>query len=306
MVNYKQSSQKMQSKIGVIGKPGKWSTEVLADAIEERTGFRLVIDMSKVHLDLISNKLYYKDNDLCSLDALVIKKISSRYNPNTLDRLEMLRIAEHAGVRVFSSAEKIIRLLDRLSCTVTLRNHNIPMPDTIITEDTEIAFKTVREFGCAIFKPLFSTKARGMIQIESQSKETQIRHQIEEFKKNHQMMYIQKYMNLPGKDLGLIFLNGQYLGTYARVSQSDTWNTTINSGGRYELYQPSQEIIDIATKAQSLFNMDYTTVDVAETEQGPVVFEVSAFGGFRGAQEGAGIDAASLYTEHVINSLESH
>ena len=50
--------------------------------------------------------------------------------------------------------------------------------------------------------------------------------------------------------------------------------------------------------------MDYTTVDVAETEHGPVVFEVSAFGGFRGALEGAGIDAASLYADHVITSLE--
>ena len=292
-------------KIAVIGKPGKWSTEILADVIEARTGFRLVVDMSKVHLDLRTNKLFYNEHDLCSLDALVIKKISSRYNPNTLDRLEMLRIAEHSGVRVFSSAEKIIRLLDRLSCTVTLRNHKIPMPDTLITEDTEMAFNTVKEFGCAIFKPLFSTKARGMLQIKSTADEKQIRSQIEEFKHNHQMMYIQKYIHLPGKDLGLIFLNGQYIGTYARVSQTDAWNTTINSGGRYELYTPSDEIIAIASKAQSLFKMDYTTVDVAETEQGPVVFEVSAFGGFRGALEGAGIDAASLYADHVITSLGS-
>lgn len=291
-------------KIGVIGKPGKWSTEILADAIEARTGFRLVIDMSEVHLDLRTNKLFYQDHDLCNLDALVIKKISSRYNPNTLDRLEMLRVAEHSGIRVFSPAEKIIRLLDRLSCTVTLRNHKIPMPDTLITEDTETAFNIVKEFGCAIFKPLFSTKARGMLQIKSKFDEQQIRRQIDEFKQNHQMMYIQKYIHLPGKDLGLVFLNGQYIGTYARVSQTDTWNTTINSGGRYEPYTPSAEVIKIASKAQSLFQMDYTTVDVAETEQGPVVFEVSAFGGFRGALEGAGIDAASLYADHVITSLE--
>ncbi len=304
MASPKQSTQINHLKIGVIGKPGKWSTETLADAIEARTGFRLVINMSQVHLDLRTNKLFYKDHDLCSLDALVIKKISSRYNPNTLDRLEMLRIAEHSGVRVFSSAEKIIRLLDRLSCTVTLRNHNIPMPDTIITEDPETAFKTVKEFGIAIFKPLFSTKARGMIQIDSQAKDSQIRSQIEEFKNHHQMMYIQKYMPLPGKDMGLVFLNGQYLGTYARINQTGAWNTTINSGGRYESYQPSEEIIAMAAKAQSLFGMDYTTVDVAETEQGPIVFEVSAFGGFRGALEGAGINAASLYTDHVINTLE--
>ncbi|MCW8931719.1 MAG: GAK system ATP-grasp enzyme [Gammaproteobacteria bacterium] len=291
-------------KIGVIGKSGKWSTETLADAIEKRTGFRLIIDMSEVYLDLRTNKIFYNGHNLCDLDAMVIKKISSRYNPNTLDRLEILRIAEHSGVKVFSSPEKIIRLLDRLSCTITLRNHQIPMPDTLITEDTETAFNTVKEFGVAIFKPLFSTKARGMIQVDSQSGESEIHDQIKNFKINHQMMYIQKYMPLPGKDMGLVFLNGQYLGTYARINQTGSWNTTINSGGRYELYKPSEEIIALASKAQSLFNMDYTTVDIAETEQGPVVFEVSAFGGFRGALEGVGIDAASLYTDHVINTLE--
>ena len=56
-------------------------------------------------------------------------------------------------------------------------------------------------------------------------------------------------------------------------------------------------------KAQGLFNLDFTTVDLADTEQGPVVFEVSAFGGFRGAKEGIGLDAASKYADHVVHEL---
>jgi ribosomal protein S6--L-glutamate ligase len=61
----------------------------------------------------------------------------------------------------------------------------------------------------------------------------------------------------------------------------------------------------MARRAQALFGMDFTTVDVAETDAGPVVFEVSAFGGFRGAREGMGLDVAPLYVEHVINRLEN-
>ena len=48
---------------------------------------------------------------------------------------------------------------------------------------------------------------------------------------------------------------------------------------------------------------DFTTVDVAETLDGPVVFEVSAFGGFRGAKEGIGLDAAARYTDYVLEQL---
>jgi len=117
-------------KIGVVGIPGKWSTEVLADAVEARTGYRLVIDMGSVHLDLAHGRLMVGDIDLCRLDGLVVKKISAEYSPATLDRLEMLRVAEAAGVRVFSRAVNILRLIDRLSCTVTLRNAGVPMPET--------------------------------------------------------------------------------------------------------------------------------------------------------------------------------
>ncbi len=294
-------------KIGVIGIPGKWSTETLADAIEERTGFRLVIDMNRVSLDLSDNKLYYLDGnqkiDLCLLDGLMIKKISAEYNPNTLDRLELLLMAQAQGVKIFSSPDKIMRLIDRLSCTVMMRKVGLPMPDTIVTENIEEAIATVKQFSSAVFKPLFSTKARGMVVIDADMPAEQIKREIIEFQAEHQMMYIQKKVNLPGHDLGMVFLGGKYLGTYARVNQSGTWNTTINSGGKYASFSPSQEIIDIAQKAQDLFAMDFTTVDIAETDNGPIVFEVSAFGGFQGALDGMGIKAAELYADYVLDKM---
>lgn len=290
-------------KIGVVGIPGKWSTETLADAVEKHTGFRLVIDMAQVSLDLAAGRLMFEDRDLCQLDGLLVKKISAEYSPNTLDRLEMLRVAERAGVRVFSGAENMLRLIDRLSCTVTLANAGIPMPETRVTEDVDAAVQAVQDFGSAVFKPLFSTKARGMQVIDTTLNEQQILSEIQRFKEGNPMMYIQRRIDLSGRDLGMVFLGGDYLGTYARVSQSDAWNTTINSGGRYEAFDAPRQLVDLAHRAQAPFGMDFTTVDVALTDDGPIVFEVSAFGGFRGALEGAGIDAAAAYTDYVLAKL---
>jgi len=292
-----------EMKIGVVGIPGKWSTEILADAVERVTGFRLVIDMAGVCLDLHSGSLRYNGQDLCSLDGLIVKKISASYSPNTLDRLELLRVAEQAGVRVFSRAENILRLIDRLSCTVTLRNAGIPMPETRVTEDIAAAMEAVREFDRAVFKPLYSTKARGMCVINAKSPAARIERAVRDFHRDNPMMYIQQMVELPGQDMGMVFLGGNYLGTYARVSQGEAWNTTINSGGRYAACTPADEIIALAQRAQALFGMDFTTVDVAETPAGPIVFEVSAFGGFRGAHEGIGVDAAGYYVDYVLNEL---
>ena len=294
-----------KKKIGIVGIPGKWSTETLADAIQERTGFRLVIDMAEVQLDLDQRTLSYRDHNLNELDALIVKKISQEYSPSTLDRLEMLRFAESSGVRVFSSSESIIRLIDRMSCTVTLANNNIPMPPTIITENIDQAMDAVHRFKQAVFKPLFSTKARGMCLIDAEDDPDSIHSAIESFRRDNPVLYIQQKLHLPGHDLGLVFLGGQYLCTYARVGSKDTWNTTIHGGGKYAPYDPPASMIEIASHAQAPFKLDFTTVDIAETEDGPVVFEVSAFGGFKGALEGSGINAATAYAEHVLQQLLS-
>jgi ribosomal protein S6--L-glutamate ligase len=89
------------------------------------------------------------------------------------------------------------------------------------------------------------------------------------------------------------------------VSGSDSWNTTIHSGGKYAEAQPSDDIIDMAYRAQSQFDLSYTTVDIAETEDGPVCFEVSAFGGFKGAHEGLGLNMAKEYADYVIQTLST-
>jgi ribosomal protein S6--L-glutamate ligase len=290
-------------KIGVVGIPGKWSTEALADAVEQATDYRLVIDMAEVTAELDTGRLIYRDVDLTQLDALVVKKISAEYSHHSLDRLEMLRQLERAGVRVFSRVERIIRLIDRLSCTMSLYNAGIPMPETRITEDPQQAEIAVDNFEAAIFKPLYSTKARGMTLIDSRNGATTVQKEIAAFRTHNQVMYIQKRRELPGKDLGMVFLGGKYLGAYARVGKEGAWNTTILSGGRYESYQANEELIDLATKAQAVFGLDFTTVDVAETDRGPVVFEVSAFGGFHGALKGIGIDVPNLYVAYILKEL---
>lgn len=288
-------------RIAVIGIPGKWSTEVLADRLEAKTGFRLVLDMGEISADLSTNTLWAGDVNLCELDGIAVKKISQVYSPNTLDRIEILRIAEGRGVKVFSPAETIVRMIDRLACTVTLRNGDIPMPGTVATESVDAAIKAVQDFGAAVFKPLYSTKARGMCVIEAD--DDNIREAIEAYRADNPMMYIQKKLDLPGRDYGMVFCGGKYLGTYARVAQNDAWNTTINSGGKYALHEPPESTVALATKAQALFGMSFTTVDVADTPDGPIVFEVSAFGGFKGAKEGIGIDAANIYADYMIEQV---
>lgn len=289
-------------KIAVIGVPGGWSSELLAQRVRERVGQGWLVDLENVVLDLEKGRLFNDEVDLADMDAIIVKKAGPSYSPHLLDRLEMLRLLASRGLPVFSDPLSIMRTLDRTSCTVTLRAGDIPMPPTAITENVPKARECVTRFGRAIFKPLYSTKARGMEVIEDGPDALQ---KIEAFKKDNDVMYLQQMVSHPGCDMGVAFLGGRYLATYARQGSGDSWNTTTRSGGKYAPYEPSQEIIDIARRAQELFCLDFTCVDVVETPEGPMVFEVSAFGGFGGLRDAHGIDAAALYVDYVLERIHA-
>ncbi|CAN0576518.1 unnamed protein product, partial [Ectocarpus sp. 12 AP-2014] len=224
--------------------------------------------MARVTLDLATGRLMFDGTDLCALDGLVIKKISETYSPHALDRLEMLRVAEAKGVKIFSTPTSILRLMDRLTCTVTLANAGIPMPPTIITEDEPAAHDALARFGTAVFKPLFSTKARGMILLDHYAPDAQA--QIAAFRAENPVMYIQQKADLSGQDLGMVFLGGKHLCTYSRVGQSGSWNTTIHAGGKYAPHDPDPALIELGHRAQAPFGLTFTTVDIALTPDGPI------------------------------------
>ncbi len=287
--------------LGVVGVRGGWSSELLAARAAEACGDApLLIELDRVTLDLSTGRAMYEGLDISKCSALLLKKLGPEYSPGLLDRLEMLRFIEGRGVRMFSRPGAVAGLLDRMSCTTTLALAGIPMPPTVATEDLDGAMEAVERFGEAILKPLYSTKARGMRVL---SPGPGLRPALEDYQREQGFFYIQKTIDLGERDLGIVFLGGDYLTTYARCRKPGEWNTTTASGGRYAPFDPPEEIINLAWRAQNLFRLDFTCVDVALTDDGPQVFEVSAFGGFRGIQEAQGIDAAKLYADYAARRV---
>lgn len=291
-------------RVGVIGREGAWSSETLAQAFEKRTGFGRVFQLEDAVADLAQGRVVAGDVDLCALDGLVVKKIGANYGPELLDRLDLLRFVESRGVRIFSPPERIQRMVDRVSCTVTLAANGFPIPPTILTEDVARAQAAIVEFRQAVVKPLYSTKARGFRLLTFSD---DLKTELEEHRAQtrHPLFYVQKKLDLAGRDFGVVFLDGRYVGTYARVAAADAWNTTIHAGGHYERYAPTDDVIELCRRAAVHFGLTLTCVDVALTEIGPVIFEVSAFGGFRGLRDGLGIDGAGLLADHVLERLSA-
>lgn len=290
-------------KIAVLGIPGAWSSERLADAVQAATGYRKLISPDELVVDFEHDTLRCGELDLCDLDAIMVKKIASSYSPHALDRVALLTMLEQRGVRICSPTKSMRALINRLEGSIALHQAKAPLPATLVTESLDAGLEMIRRHGSVICKPFYTSKARGMELIKDGP---EARRQLAAFQEaNNPMMYIQALVNAPGRDLGVSFLGGAYLGTYARVRGGDQegWRTTTNSGGHYEGHTLAPEIIEIARKAQEPFGLDFTCVDVVETADGPRIYEVSAFGGFRGLLEGCDIDAAKAYVDYVVKGL---
>jgi len=94
------------------------------------------------------------------------------------------------------------------------------------------------------------------------------------------------------------------LGAYWRVAKDEQWMTTIHAGGRYERADPPPAALELALRAAEHFGLLFTGVDLVETEDnGFVVLEVSAFGGFRGLLTANGVEAAPLIAKALLDRL---
>lgn len=289
------------TRIAVVGNPGRWSSEHLRDTAARLAGAGTLVDPASLSLHVEEGRVRTGDADLLDFDAVILKKIGAGYRPDYAGRLEMLRYVQASGVPIYSDPTRILRVIDRLACTVTLRANDIPMAPTVVTEDVEEAVDTIERFGSVVAKPLFTSKARGMEVIDAGPA---ARAAIESFRAaGNPVMYLQKRLELPGHDLGVVFLGGEYVTTYARSGGDGSWSTAVLGGGGYAPYDPGDEIIELAHRAQQPFGLSFTCVDVAETSMGPVVWEVSAFGGFRGLWEARQIDAAELYVRFVLERI---
>lgn len=289
--------------IGVIGLKGAWSSEALSSALQKRGAGGQIIELSDIHCDMNAGEFFDNAGSLERFDGIIIKKMGRTYTPALLDQLDLLAWLNRKGLPIFSGPDRLRDMISRLGCTLRLREHDIPMPKTLITENLNVANDWVQDNGPSVFKPLYSTKARGMKVIHPGD---QTKDELKQcLTQGQSIIYLQQFNDLKGQDHGLIFLDGDFLGAYSRVGDGSSWNTTTNHGGKYQKYEPSQEIIDLAYRAQAIFGLDFCSVDVAITNDGPIIFEVSAFGGYRGLFDSASIDVSHILVNHVISKLKS-
>ncbi|HEY8173429.1 MAG TPA: ATP-grasp family protein [Dehalococcoidia bacterium] len=251
--------------------------------------------------DVVRGRVECAGVDLASLDGVVVKKLGDQSDASTRLRLHALRAVEAAGARVFSPPDVIDVAMDRYRMTLTMASAGLPVPETIVAEGRANVLGAVARLGDCVIKPVYTSKARGMIRMNSSDADGSSDACIDE-----QGRYVvQRFVEAPGRDIGATVIAGRVAGAFYRVAREGEWATTTHQGGTYAPCPLSERGVDLAERAAALFGLDYTVVDLVEQGDDFLLYEVSAFGGFRGLLEATGIDPSVLYARHVVETLEA-
>jgi ribosomal protein S6--L-glutamate ligase len=272
------------------------STERLAAALRTQGAATHVVDLAACSLTLPDGPVRHQGRPLDDLDGAVVKKIGDTAGGwSVRERINILRRLEHSGVPVLSAPDRLEAAVNRYRMTVELAAADLPIPETVVTEDIDTAIATVERFNVAVVKPLYTSKGRGMQQLVPGPS---LRDELAACSTPY---YLQRFVRHPGRDLGVAVLDGRVLGAYWRVAPSGQWMTTTAAGGKYQRAEPPPEALELAVRAARAFGLLFTGVDLVERPDGGfAIFEVSAFGGFRGLSEACGVDAAPLFAHAAL------
>jgi ribosomal protein S6--L-glutamate ligase len=288
-------------RVAVGGIPGAWSSEQLAASLRAEGTESCVLSPGDIVHDLGAGSVTWNGEDLRRLDGLAVKKLGDQSRAASRLRLHALRALERQGVRVFSPADVIDVAMDRYRMTMQLAEAGLPVPATIAAATEGGLLDAVTRLGDCVVKPVYTSKGRGMVRVHRGDDDAALR----ALDGDHLPYLAQQFIQSPGRDIGATVVGGTFIGAFYRVAQAGEWMTTTDAGGRYAPCDLSAKGIQYAERASRAFGLDYTVVDLVEQGDDFLLYEVSAFGGFRGLKEASNHDSAADYARHIVRTLEA-
>jgi ribosomal protein S6--L-glutamate ligase len=208
---------------------------------------------------------------------------------------------EDAGIYVMNPAYSFRRAKDKYATLTALNKAGIQVPRTYIGENLEAAIEFVHEIDDVIIKPLIGARGLGAIRAEHPEltyRAMKFIHQL------GQVLYVQEMIHKPDRDIRAFVIGNEVIGAMYRYLPEDKdgeWRTNVHGGGKAEAIKLSEEYEEIAIKTAKVLNLDYTGVDMLESDNGPYVIEANASPSWSALSRVTGLDVASMIINRLVD-----
>ena len=291
--------------IGILHESPKptWTSRQLIEAFTElgaRVHYMRVSRLTGIVGDRDVKVLYA--NRLLDLDAVVVRNLGFAISTEQLlKRISILQQLEEESILVVNSSRSLLIARDKYTSIRLLRKAGIPVPETIVTEDINVAMRYMREWKVAVIKPLTGSLGLGSIKVDDPDLAYRI---MRTLLSQNQPIYLQRYVEKPGRDIRVFTVGLKVIAAAYRIAPPGQWKTNVALGARTEPAKVNEELEDISIRVVKALGLEYAGIDIAESPRGYVVFEANAAPLWRGLMNATGINPAKAIARHVLGLIK--
>jgi len=309
-------------KIGiVVTDPEDWTARALIEAARGEGFLPLILDLRNAEVS-INSKTYFKAGDTClsDLDAVLVRDVGAGTLEGVSFRFDILRELEAEGIPVINSPEAIQNAANKYHASWLLAKAGLPVPETEAVQSTGAALKVISRFGDAVIKPVFGYKGKDIVRVRNEevlfsdrkSQPVPVEKALEALLAERGMLYIQEFIENPGRDIRAFVVAGRTVGAIYRRAPAGSWVNNLSQGGSADRCVLSEEQKILAEKAAEAIGTVFAGVDIIEgTEEESrnrsrntqKILEVNGTPSGKGIFDAWGINPAGDIMEYMKNIL---
>jgi [lysine-biosynthesis-protein LysW]---L-2-aminoadipate ligase len=215
--------------------------------------------------------------------------------------LYIARIFSANGVPVVNPPDVAEKCGDKYTTSQLLVSAGIPTPRVLMAFSEESALAACEELGYpCVLKPVIGSWGRLLaLAIDRSAAEAFIEHKAILGGVNHQVFYIQEFIEKPGRDIRAFVIGDQTIGAIYRTSEN--WITNTARGGIASNCPLTDEIVEICQKTAMVMGGGMLAIDLFETHEGFSVNEVNHTMEFRNSIKTTGVNIPGLMVDYVLS-----
>ena len=213
--------------------------------------------------------------------------------------LYISRIFEAHGVPVVNPSVVAERCGDKYITSQILAKKGISTPRVLMAFDEESALKAIEamSYPC-VLKPVIGSWGRLLAKVENREMaEALIEHKAT-LGVNHQVFYIQEYINKPGRDIRAFVVGDEAICAIYRSSEK--WITNTARGGVATNCLVTDEIAELCQRAARAVGGGLLALDLFETENGLTINEINHTMEFRNSITTTGVNIPEKMIDYVL------
>ena len=216
--------------------------------------------------------------------------------------LYISRIFEAHGVPVVNPSVVAERCGDKYITSQILAKNGIPTPSVLMAFDEQSALRAIEAMGYpCVLKPVVGSWGRLLAKVENRHMaESLIEHKAT-LGVNHQVFYIQEYINKPGRDIRAFVVGDEAICAIYRSSEN--WITNTARGAVATDCPVTDEIADLCHHAAQAVGGGLLALDLFETENGLTINEINHTMEFRNSIVTTGVNIPQKMIEYVLTQV---